>query len=126
MGRLDEEVTEDGHGEGGERGGERTDPDFAALVRQGHVLWHGRDFPFLAPGVKFRPDAFRARKFLLNSNDLNRFGGSQNRGDGLDRRPVLGHGRVAPLRTQEPRAWRINRRYDACARDARSVSSLTS
>jgi hypothetical protein len=51
--RLDEEMTEHRHGEGGKRGCDRAKPDLAALVRQRHVLRHERDFPFLVGVVKF-------------------------------------------------------------------------
>jgi len=124
---LDEEVAEDSHGEGGERGGNRAEPDFAVLVRQGHLLWHGRDFPCLAPRVKFRARVLIGANFAFYSSKIAPLASHRFSASTLDRSHRFStEPRDEIGATHEPRAWRINRRYDACARCARSLSSATS
>jgi hypothetical protein len=60
-------MAQDGHRQRSECSGERTDPDFAALVRQGHLLWHERHFPFSTGVVKFWPGRSQTRNFQSNS-----------------------------------------------------------
>jgi hypothetical protein len=82
MAALDEEMADHRHGEGGECGCNRAKPDFAALVRQGHVLRHGRDFPSLADVVKFRAFNSQFRKLPCNFFGLDGWGVVRNLSSG--------------------------------------------
>lgn len=69
-GPLDEEMSEHSHRESGQRRGDRAEPDFAALVRQRNLLWHGLHFPSLAGGVKFWARGSDQHNFLIYINVL--------------------------------------------------------
>lgn len=47
-------MTEDRHGEGGERGDDGPKPDLTALVGETYLLWHEQQNPSLAAEIKLR------------------------------------------------------------------------
>src|SRR3954468_10473645 len=83
-------MAQDGHGESGERGGKRAKPDFAALVRQGHLWGHERHFPFLAAVVKFWPGRSRMANFPSNFIIIDRVLNVRFRSPALACRAIFG------------------------------------